>query len=429
MNELSLYLLKSAVGIMVFYTFYWFLLRQETFFQLNRFYLLFSLLASFILPLLNLSFGVAMKGDLATGLLAPLTITTVAPETDYPAFSFSAYDLLAIVYWGGAGFFLARIFLQLFGFAVQWHKFSRIAHDRFAVVVTSKVKSPASFFNILFLSPEDLQSRHLDTIVSHENYHRSQYHSLDMLLVEILTAIQWFNPFVWLFKQALQAQHEYAVDRDMLQKGEDKFQYQSLLFEKGVGIKISDLMSYFNNSLLKTRMKMMDKKQSKARAGLKYFLALPLLVLLTVGLFSEQPVFAQQQVVTDQIDEMPVYPGGDEALYRYISKNIRYPKSARSQRVQGKLFISFVVDKTGKVTDIQADEGKYKQNVMSEIVVVGYQKAEKEADKPANKDLEPIITEAKYVIGELAQFTPGKKDGRNVAVKITIPITFKLDYL
>ena len=429
MNELSLYLLKSAVGVIVFYAFYWFFLRQETFFLLNRFYLLFSLLASFILPLLNLSFGVAIKGDVATGLLAPLTITALAPETEYPSFNYGIYDLIAIVYWCVTGFFLVRVLWQLFGFAIQWHKFPRIARDRFTVVVTSTVKSPASFFSILFLSPEDLQSRHLDTIVSHENYHRSQYHSLDMLLVEILSAIQWFNPFVWLFKQALQAQHEYAVDRDMLQKGEDKFQYQSLLFEKGVGIKVSDLMSYFNNSLLKTRMKMMDKKQSKARAGLKYFLALPLLVLLTVGLFSEQPVFAQQQVVTDQIDEMPVYPGGDEALYKYIQKNIKYPKSARSQGVEGKVFISFVVDKTGKITDIQADEGKYKQNVLSEIVVVGFKNEKKGADKPASKDLEPIITEVKYVIGELAQFTPGRKDGKNVAVKMTIPVTFKLDYL
>ena len=424
MNELSLYLIKSAIGLIVLYAFYWCFLKQETFFLLNRFYLLLSLLASFIIPLLNLSFGVEAKGYLTNGLLAPLTITANASKPDYQAIS--VFDVVQTTYLVGVGFFLGRFLWQLIHFAIQYYKFPKVFYGGFTVVITKAAMSPASFLGILFLSQQDLKSSHFNTIISHENYHRTQFHSLDLILVEILTAVQWFNPFIWFYNSALRAQHEYAADRNMIKQGEDKFQYQSLLFERAVGVSVNDLMSYFNNSLLKTRMKMMNKKQSKSRAGFKYLFALPLLVLLTVGLFSDQPVFAQQNTgVDDQIDEVPVYPGGNEAMYEFIRKNIHYPKSARFSRAEGKIFVSFVVDKTGKVTDVETDNDKNKQNVMDEIVVIGYGSGN--TTTHSVKDMDAIATEAKYVVSQLAHFTPGKKAGKNVAVKMTIPITFKLD--
>lgn len=426
MNEFSLYLLKSAIGLAVLYTFYWGFLRQETFFSLNRFYLLASMLLSFIFPWLNWSFGVEVKGYLTTALLAPLTIAANPPETDHSAFG--TVDIVQMMYFAGAGFFLGRFLWQLMRFAIQYFKSPKTLCNGFTVVITKTIKSPASFFGILFLSQEDLKSRHLDTIISHESYHHSQFHSLDIILVELLAVVQWFNPFVWLYKNALQAQHEYAADRNMLRQGEDKLAYQSLLFEKSVGIKVNELMSYFNNSLLKTRMKMMNKQQSELRASLKYLFAVPLFVLLSVGLFPDRPVFAQENTDADhQIDEMPKYPGGDQAMYHFIQRNIKYPKSARLDRAEGKVFVSFLVDKTGKVTNIEAGESNDLQKLLQEIVVVGYLgENATSADNPTG-NMEPIITEVKYVISRLAQFTPGKKAGKNVAVRMTIPITFKLD--
>ena len=171
---------------------------------------------------------------------------------------------------------------------------------------------------------------------------------------------------------------------------------------------------------------MMNKKQSRPWVGLKYLFALPLFVLLTVGLFSDQRVFAQQNAeADDQIDEMPVYPGGLSAMYTFLRKNIKYPKSARLSGSEGKVFVSFVVNKAGKVTNIEADESRYKQNVVDEMIVIGYLKEKVEIPTTQNK--EPIIAEAKRVVSQLAQFTPGKKAGKNVDVKITIPITFKID--
>ena len=426
MSELSLYLLKSAIGVIVLYAFYWCFLKQETFFSLNRSYLLLSLLVSFTFPLLNFSFGPEVKSYLATGLPVPLTITIAPLKPDYQAAN--PFDVVKIVYLAGVTFFLGRVLWQLVSFFIQYYSFPKISYSGFTVVINKTSKSPASFFSILFLSGQDLKGGHLDTIISHENYHRSQYHSLDILWIEILTAFQWFNPFIWFYKGALRAQHEYAADSNMIKQGKDKFQYQSLLFEIGVGINVNDLMSYFNNSLLKKRMKMMNKKQSKPWVGLKYLFALPLIVLLTVGLFSDQRVFAQQNIgLDDQVGEMPVYPGGISEMFNFIRKNIKYPKSARRSGTQGKVFVSFVVDKTGKVTNIKADEGDYKQNVMDEIVVIAYLK--ENVATGADKDMEAIITEAKYVVSQLAHFTPGKKGGKNVDVRITIPITFRTDVL
>ena len=114
-------------------------------------------------------------------------------------------------------------------------------------------------------------------------------------------------------------------------------------------------------------------------------------------------------------------------MYHFIQRNIKYPKSARLDRAEGKVFVSFLVDKTGKVTNIEAGESNDLQKLLQEIVVVGYLgENATSADNPTG-NMEPIITEVKYVISRLAQFTPGKKAGKNVAVRMTIPITFKLD--
>ena len=173
---------------------------------------------------------------------------------------------------------------------------------------------------------------------------------------------------------------------------------------------------------------MINNQQSKPWTGLKYLFTLPLFALLSIGLFSKQNLYAQQNSIPDeQVDQLPKYPGGDRAMYYFLKKNIKYPKSARIDKAQGKVFVSFVVDKTGKVTDVKASERNSGQKLLEEMVVVGFMgEADTFSDNPT-LNMEPIITEAKYVVSQLAQFTPGKKDGKNVAVKMTIPITFKLN--
>ena len=425
MDELGFYLLKSGIGLVISYLFYWCLFRGETFFQLNRFYLLTVLLISFTFPLINLPFGNEAQVYLTAELLSPLIIQASPVLT--ATSSSGPFNWVLIIYLLGTLFFLLAFLWQLIQFFLKYFGSPKISYRGFTIAVTKSKSAPASFFHILFLSDQDLHGDHLETIIDHEKYHRSQYHSLDILLIEMMAVIQWFNPFIWLSKIALRSQHEFAADRNMVKQGVDKFQYQSLLFQKGVGINVNDLMSYFNYSLLKTRIKMMNKNESKSWAGLKYFLIVPLFALFSMALFSDHQVFAQQVTkIHAQVDVMPEYPGGLNSMYGLIKRNIKYPMSARQSKTEGKIFVSFVVDKKGKVTDIKVDESPDKQNVMEELVVVGYINEMDVTHPKGMEDMETPETEVKRVISMLKPFTPGKKGGKNVDVKMTMPFFFQL---
>ncbi|MDN5212661.1 M56 family metallopeptidase [Fulvivirgaceae bacterium BMA12] len=424
MNEFGLYLLKSGIGIIVSYGFYWLLLKQETFFVLNRFYLLAALLISFIFPLISLPVDMPVQNYLSTNLPDLVVAKSASAIADDRTMDF--WDIAQLVYLSGALFFLVRFLWQVIQIVVKYHKLPKTFYKGFVTILMEEGKSPGSFFHILFLTAQDLSSHHIDTMVAHERYHKSQFHSLDRLLMEMLVIVQWFNPFIWCYKSTLLAQHEYAADRNMIRRGEDKLQYQHLLFEKVAGISVNNFMSYFNNSLLKTRIKMMNKNESGRWANVKYLFALSLLMLLSVGLFPNQHVFAQQGGESHgQVDEMPVYPGGQGAMYEFFRKTVKYPKSSKYSKTEGEIFVSFVVDQNGDVTNVEISEDQYKQNVTSAIVVVGYLN-QNETFQATKKDMQSLEDEVKSVVRKLDRFTPGKKDGKNVDVKITIPFRFRI---
>ena len=173
---------------------------------------------------------------------------------------------------------------------------------------------------------------------------------------------------------------------------------------------------------------MMNRNGSKLWAGLKYFLTVPLLALFSIVLFSDHKVFAQQvDKIHTQVDVMPEYPGGLNSMYDLMKRNLKYPKSARQSKTEGKIFVSFVVDKKGKVTDIKVDESPDKQNVMEELVVVGYVN-ETDGTHPTKgvEHMAMLEAEVKRVISLLKPFTPGKKGGKNVDVKMTLSFFFQL---
>ena len=279
------FLLESAVCLTLFYGIYWLLLKNETFFILNRVYLVSALVLSLVIPLTKVT------SPLLTHEVAPLTFESMSrtPET---GLFLSLSLVLGTVYALGVLILGARFISQL------W----RITHTirncptqscrdcRYVFIDTDT--QPFSFFGHIFLNKEAISPHDLIRILAHERVHIKQYHSMDIILMELVTILQWFNPFVWPYKKSLKETHEYLADNAVIAQGCSAAGYQLLILEQHVGGKLVELAHNFHHSQIKRRITMMSRIKSKGTAKLKLLLILPLAAFLVLVL-AEPKVVAQ----------------------------------------------------------------------------------------------------------------------------------------
>jgi hypothetical protein len=365
----------------------------------------------------------SIPSDTFANILNPVIINSFISSGE-PAKTFNSLSILSIIYISGAVFFCLRFLLSLARIHILYYKFPKYNFNGFKAVVLDNDQSPFTFFNILFISRIDFESGKADEMIVHEKAHKEEFHTLDVLLLEIITIFQWFNPFIWLFRRALKSEHEFIADSRVLNEGFDKVKYQNLLFEKSLGISSLSLTNSFNYSLLKKRLKMMTINKSSSYARIKFIFALPVLFAI-ISLAFTIDSFGQKSEVYEEVDVMAKYNGGDIGNVRkFIQENITYPKSARDHNVSARIYVQFVVDETGNVKDVQITRSDILDNVEEEVVVKGYKSDENpEIDSKSVKDLE---TEAIRVIELLSGFTPATKDGKEVSTQYTFPINFIL---
>ncbi len=428
---MEIYLLKSAVSLTILYSFYWLLLRNETYFKWNRVYLITSIIISLISPLINLTIF-DKAGASISNIIQPIIVTTQNSiiREDH------SLSILSIIYISGAVFFTLKFLSKLSQIYYMYHRFKKVQYDGFRAVLVDGNISPFTFFSILFLSRSDYEKGNISEIVVHEREHKEQLHSFDVILLEIITIVQWFNPFLWLIRIALRAEHEFIADSKVLEKGYDKVAYQTLLFEKSLGVIGLGVTNNFNYSLLKNRLKMMTIKKSGSTAIAKYIFTLPLLLSMCLFLSTNLKVVGQEKVY-DTVEKMPIYKNEANDMRVDVFKNMKYPESAAKLGVQGKVYVQFVVSDKGKVTDVRVIKVTVPEKNMNEELVVTAQKKDTDGKiefkdyKPtgnakidqAYKDLE---NEAIRVMKLLGDFTPGEEKGKKVNVSFTFPITFVL---
>jgi len=289
------YVLKTALCLTLFYLAYEIFLKKETFFQLNRFFLVAGLWLSFIIPAFPVAspfrtFTVTGAGDISL-LSAP------------PSGGFMPADLLIVLYAAGVLAFLARFGFQLLKLrrVVQAHGIRRLRGVK--IVAVDRLFSPFSFFDLIFLDPGPSPDADIRRILAHEQVHIRQFHSLDILLMEIVLSLQWFNPFVWPYKKALQATHEYLADAGVIAQGFSPVRYQLHMFEQHVGAPLFEFGHNFKKSQIKRRIMMLSKTKSPAAARLKLLLALPLALGLILAFAQPRlvagPAAVQETVVKD----------------------------------------------------------------------------------------------------------------------------------
>lgn len=488
------YLLKVNVAFVLFYAFYRLFFYKDTFFKLRRAILLAFFGLALFYPLLNIQDWVRQQEPIADVIYM---YSAMLPEATAKADAAASVDWygwllgsLGFIYWGIVAFLCGRFLVQLSSILWLAHTSERVVIHETPVYALRKAAGPFSFFRMVFLHPESHSDKETDEILTHECTHVSQWHSIDVILSEMMCMACWFNPFVWLLKREVRHNLEYLADNTVIQSGYDSKSYQYHLLGLAHHQSVTTLYNSFNVLHLKNRIMMMNKKRSPGIVRTKYLIFIPLVGILmllsnieavarlTVRLANEatvsnavvtatgilvdetgQPLIgasvvvkggkegtitvrkgafslevpanailrcsyqgreSQEVLAADMtnnthlslssksremneqvftvVEKMPSFPGGDAELLKYIATNIKYPKESQDNGEQGRVICSFIVGRDGSVNNPEVLRG-----------------------------VTPLLNEeAVRVINTMPRWNPGMQRGKAVAVKYTVPITFRL---
>jgi len=406
------YIVLANLFLSAFFGLYVLLLKKETFFQVNRAYLLSALLLSFALPFIHTDWlgQSAIAEQIKYSVIAkPIDVFASQPTE---ASSLTFFQIVSGIYLIGIIGFSLYLFIKLL--AVK------------KIIFNSDTQSSYSFFKRIYLSESNSSNQ---LISEHEHIHAAQWHSVDVLLMEIVIVFNWFNPLVYLFRKELKNVHEFIADEGAIKLSGSKKDYAMLLFSQTFETPINNLVNpFFNQKLLKQRIMMIQKNKSRKSSKWKYLLSAPLIVLMlilsaatikkTSTMLASSPIadttkkykitIAKSPIpstnknyqgpVFTAVENEPTYPGGQQKLNAFLQQNIKYPAEMRQKKVEGKVFVSFIVEKDGSLNELK---------VLHEP---GYGSGQ----------------EALRVLGRSPKWTPGIQNGHKVRVQYVLPINFSL---
>lgn len=262
--NLMYYLLEANLYLIIFYGFYKVFLHKETFYTLNRYFLIVSTLIAFTIPFFQFGF-------LQTNAVESQIIMN--QQTESSTDGLISVQIILIVYLLPALFFLSRLALGFRHLFKLLKQSDRKTKNGIVIIELQDTKSAFSFFNLLFIDPDLPQKR---TIMNHEMAHIKQRHSIDVLFFEIIGCLNWFNPIIYKLKNDVKLLHEYLADEETTDKGINKYEYAMFLIQNSYGDQSIQLTNQiFNSSILKRRINMLNQKKSAKWARLRLLLVLP----------------------------------------------------------------------------------------------------------------------------------------------------------
>jgi hypothetical protein len=320
------YILYTALLLTICFCFYQLLLQRETFYRLNRFILIGSLVLSFILPFVQIpqtwSFQkqrevntpIVNATNIAVPSALPLPAQTSQNEVasainnnNEKMLSSQKHPLqwLLLLYWIGVVIFAVNFLLQLAFLFYQ--RFTRpvICDGNLRIVEIKGNKAPCSFGQWIFINPEKYDYDTYTQILDHEKVHSRGYHSVDIVLSELAVVFQWFNPFCWLYRKSVETNLEYLTDNNLLiSEKVEKLSYQMNLLKVSIPHLPLSLTTNYNQSLLKKRFMMMDIKKSNLHTSWKYAF-LPVVFAVMVCIFNDPIVHSQKVVAAKHFRNNP----------------------------------------------------------------------------------------------------------------------------
>lgn len=319
MNAYLNYLLEASIGLTLFLLVYQLLLRKETSFRFNRIFLLIAIVASVTFPLFDLNTedspvpSLNFSVDTATYETSSLSIDESVPETVQPL---STWEILAILYAIGLGVFLIVFIIRLSGMLKALKRSSKYDFNNHHIVELKSQDSPFSFFNYIFIgNTPPLSEKEKQQIIAHESIHARLYHSVDIVLLNILGIIFWFNPLIRMYKKIFVQLHEFEADARAVET-HDVDEYCSLLARVALHSADYKLANHFSNSLTLKRIEMMRTLKHK----IKYWKVAVVAAFIPVLFF----VTACQDQVgnTEAVSSTSKYPDNvQEAIDRLVASN------------------------------------------------------------------------------------------------------------
>lgn len=292
MEYLFYYFLKSAGLLALFYSCYRLLLRKETMFHFSRLFLLSGLVLSFILPFIQITKTITISPT-EIGVSAASIIHS---PTNGIIRALNIYTLSCLIIILGAVLQLVRLGRQ--GYILK-QLIKKGTHTKLSTSVHVQSNAniqPFSFFNFIVYNPLLHSSTELKAILAHEKVHARQLHSLDIILMELVVAIQWFNPLVWFYRIAMKQNLEFLADTENHQIKIDRIGYQYTLLKHAINNKGLSIVNPFFNSLIKKRIIMINQKKSHPLAAFKTLLILPFLTAFLLSFSTkEEYAFALEQ--------------------------------------------------------------------------------------------------------------------------------------
>lgn len=455
MGEFIVYSVKISLCLVMFYVFYKLLLSRTTLHTFNRFVILALVAVSMVLPFVH----VTVSEPVVEGAVSidQLVMMATVVEQESPEFHFSAINVAVLIYIIGVAVFFIRMLLSYAGIhRIMKRAGTVVDDDGVRIYVVDGDIAPFSWFRNIVISAADYRDNRR-AIITHEKAHVARGHSVDILLCNILTVVQWFNPAAWLLKAELQDVHEYEADEAVLRSGIDATGYQLLLVRKAVGDRLFAIANNLSKDSLKKRITMMKTKKTNRWESMKALVVLPLAAIAVVTFASPEVAEVENEVVAesqqlmqaveqqvtgqavmavtpatparevpmpaeastgeaampetapadtarsektyDVVETMPDFPGGTGEMMKYLVKNIRYPKEMEEQKVEGRVIVTFVVRKNGEITDAKVVKSVHPQ----------------------------LDAEALRIINGMPNWTPGMQNGKPLNVKFALPVSFKLD--
>ena len=512
------HLLPIAATVVVLWGVYRLLFRNSNRLLFNRFFLLMSMLLALAMPLLGLLSGTelpqmaTLKQNMFSGMMLSEVIVTpdgqpVLPEvtvtTNATPSRFSLWQVVGGIYLLGVGVMTLLFLFKLGKLVALIIRSPKRKMSGCTAVFTGRDQGSFSFFRYAFFPNENVDP----DIMRHEMSHISHHHSWDILFAEVMMILQWFNPFIYLYKKELQSLHEYQADRDVVATGVDKKNYMMLILQQCTAVDFSGMSNNFSLILTKKRIKMITRNEKAKGLWWRLLATLPVLAILMIA---NTKVTAQEQKAVDKpitvemgrfeifdddgtplqlkdtviyaddgsyvkfetsdgfqpesgepckkltvtsynadgapcnnffiteterrgdtstysietfsisgslfetlldvatskedtvyqiAEEMPVFPGGEQAMMKFVAENINYPQEAKDKEIAGRVFVSFVVEKDGSVDEVKVMRG------------IG-----------GGCDEEVV-----RVVKAMPKWKPGKQDGKPVRVNYMMPFNFKLD--
>ena len=408
---LLIYQIKVGICLVAFYLLWKLLLSRETFHRFNRVALLVVMALALVLPWVKLSLDTSVP---VVSRMVVLDEIIVGPsgvaQPQAIASSWTVMGLVTMFYFIGMAMVAAWLLHS------QWSLRRLLRKGRkeslpggVTLHIVPGDQSPFSYFKHIVISEQDYRGNPREILI-HEQAHIALRHSWDVMFLGLITLFQWWNPAAWLLCRELRQVHEYEADMAVLNQGVDAKQYQLLLIRKSVGDQLFSMANNFNYQSLKKRIRMMTMNKSSRWNRLRALAVVPVIALALLAFANPTTETADELVVVaynqpevsqevyESVEQMPEFPGGMEAMMKFLQMNIQYPANAAKNNVEGRVVLQFVIEKDGQIGDI-----KIARSVDPEL-----------------------DAEALRVVKSMPNFIPGRHNGKAVAVWYTIPISFKL---